>query len=259
MPWWRRPSFDGTSGPPRSSNGASSTHLRWRMPPGRWNACEAVLEVVEPPTQRHLYFWALQASFHEHGAHRGGAHLGLQWFHLHPGQTAVNWGGYGSDGRELDGSVSSLPSAPGNPNTRDLAWHARTPYRLRIERAPTGGWRGSVTDLATGVRTDVRDLWAPGDEVRDVLVWSEVFAPCDGEPTAVRWSGFVVETSAGERVPVDAGIVSYQSVTDGGCVTNDTSLDEAASRERGGLVVVQRAGAGRSTRDGAGLVWPVRS
>lgn len=256
---WRRhrdSSFDGTSGPPRSANGASSTHLRWGMPRGRWTACEAVLEVLVPPTRPHLYFWALQVSFAERGSHRGAGHLGLQWFHLHPGQTAVNWGGYGADGRELDGSVSPLPSTPGNPNTRDYPWCAGTPYRLRIERVAAGRWRGSVTDLAAGARVDVRDLWCPGDELRDAMVWSEVFAPCDGEPTAVRWSAFVLESTTGERVSATTGIVSYQSVADGGCVTNDTSIDEETSRQRGGLVVVQRAAAHRTTRHGDTLAWP---
>jgi hypothetical protein len=248
--------FDGTAGRPRSSNGASSTHLRWRLPAGSWAAAEVTLEVVEPPTQPHLYFWALQASFADGGRRHGGAHLGLQWFHAHPGSTAVNWGGYGADGRELDGSVSSLPSAPGNANTRDFAWRSATPYQLRIERADTGGWRGSVTDLTSNERTDVRDLWAPGAELTDVMMWSEVFAPCDGEPTAVRWSAPVVETADGTRTAIDAVITSYQSVAEGGCVTSNSSLVRLSSvdgddRSQGRSAVEQRTATVRHTPPGA--------
>ena len=102
-------------------NGASSFHLAWDAPTGPWIGADVVLEVTEPPTVPALYFWALQVSFEDRGRAAGGAHLGLQWYPPHPGSTAVNWGGYAPDGRELDGSNSLLPSATGNPNTRDFA------------------------------------------------------------------------------------------------------------------------------------------
>ena len=128
----RRARWDGTSGRPRSSNGASSLHLGWDVPQpvadDPWVAADAVLEVRSPPEVLALYFWALQASFTDRGRHGGAGHLGLQWYPAHPGSTAVNWGGYGPDGRELDGSASTLPSATGNPNTRDYAWSPATPY-----------------------------------------------------------------------------------------------------------------------------------
>ena len=57
--------------------------------------------------------------------------------------------GRDAGGGELDGSASALPSAQDNPNTRDLAWRAATPYRLRIERGDgPGTWRGLVTGPA---------------------------------------------------------------------------------------------------------------
>jgi len=91
-------------------------------------------------------------------------------------------------------SHSALLSALGNPHTRDLAWSPGTPYRLTIEPSPDGppaglaAWRGSVTDLSTGTRTVVRDLYPMGDRILGVTMWSEVFARCDHPSVAVRWS-----------------------------------------------------------------------
>ena len=34
----------------------------------------------------------------------------------------------------LDGTASSLPSTPSDPNTRDYPWREGVPYRLRISR-----------------------------------------------------------------------------------------------------------------------------
>jgi len=230
----RRARWDGTSGRPRSSNGASSLHLDWDVPDAPaddpWVVAEAVLEVRSPPEVLALYFWALQASFTDRGRHGGAAHLGLQWYPAHPGSTAVNWGGYGPDGRELDGSVSDLASATGNPNTRDFRWHAATPYRLRIERAEaTGGrraWRGSVTDEASGTETVVRDLWAPGTGLSNLVVWSEVFAACDAPGTEVRWSDLRLTSETGTHHAVSHVVVNYQAVADGGCVSTDARVDE---------------------------------
>ena len=105
--------WDGTTGPPRSSNAASSFHLQWVVgapPAGRsWVSVEAVLEVLVPPAVPALSFWALQASFADRGRHHGAGHLGLQWYPPHPDSTAVNWGGYDAGGHELSGS--SVPPA----------------------------------------------------------------------------------------------------------------------------------------------------
>jgi len=239
--------WDGTVGTPRSSNRASSLHLRWDAPPGRWTAVEAVLEVVDPPAVRALHFWALQVSFAGGGLDGGGAHLGLQWFEPHPGSTAVNWGGYRPHGGELDGSGSALPSAPRNVNTRDYAWEPGRAYRLRVEHAGPGpggatAWRGSVTDVARGEVTIVRDLWAAGDHLTSPMVWSEVFADCDAPPTTVRWSGLTLEDAGGARTAVERARVNYQRITDGGCATTTSVLGpEPGSFE-------QRTGTPRTTR-----------
>jgi hypothetical protein len=253
----RRARWDGTSGRPRSSNGASSLHLGWDAPEpvadDPWVAADAVLEVRSPPEVLALYFWALQASFTDRGRHGGAGHLGLQWYPAHPGSTAVNWGGYGPDGRELDGSVSPLPSATGNPNTRDYSWSPATPYRLRIERVdpdpaePTSTrcWRGTVTDLGTGARTIVRDLWATGEGLDGLIVWSEVFAPCDAPATEVHWSDLRLTSASGTTRPVAQVVVNYQDVADGGCVTTDTRVDGAG--------VAQLTGTTRTTPKAARL------
>ncbi len=231
--------FDGTRGRPRSGNGASSFHLVWVVPEGPWVEAEAALEVVEPPSTPDLVFWALQASFVDPpslgGRRHGGGHLGLQWYAAHPGSTAVNWGGYGPDGRELSGSPSSLPSATGNRNTRDFAWRAGRRYRLGIAAAPTGGWRGTVIDDA-GEGTIVRDLHAGGTRLDGLVVWSEVFADCDVPAGVVRWTGLRVRDDRGAWVDVARVRVEYQAVADGGCVTTDARVVGDAFEQRTDVV-----------------------
>jgi hypothetical protein len=245
-----RAPWPGVAGRPPSGNGASSFHLFWVMPAGHWAAVEATLEVLEPPTQPDLHFWALQAGFAGPEGSAGAGHLGLQWCPPRPFR-AVNWGGYGAGGGILDGSPSTLPSRTGNPHTRDLDWSPATPYRLRIEhvgRAPDGrrhAFRGSVEDLATGQAVVVRELWAAGDRLERAMVWSEVFAPCDGPTTAVRWCDLAVIDPAGARHEVHDVTVNYQAVADGGCVTTDAAVD--------GTGVVQRTGTTRRTAQDARL------
>lgn len=232
------------SGYPTSSNRASSLHLRWELPRGTGPvvAASVVLEVEQAPPVDDLYFWALQASFVDgSGRRHGGGHLGLQWHRPHPGSRAVNWGGYGASGRELDGSGSALPSATGNPNTRDLWWEPGEPRTLTVEPAEAGGWAGAVG----GVR--VRTLGAGGDRLDGLMVWSEVFAPCDAPPVAVRWSGFRVTTAGGEVVAPVAVHVNYQSRAAGGC-DNTTSLPDPD-----GGAVRQVTGTERQVPQGARL------
>lgn len=247
--------WDGTSGRPRSANGASSFHLFWEAPEGAWTGAEAVLEVVRAPVVRALYFWALQVSFVDRGRAGGGAHLGLQWHPAHPGSTAVNWGGYDDNGRELTGSASELPSETANPNTRDYAWRPGRAYRLRVDRgaqAPGGltAWTGSVVDLASGERTVVRDLFARGTHVGSPMVWSEVFADCDAPGVEVRWRDLRLVDAQGTHA-VEAVVVNYQRVQDGGCVTTDSEVR--------GDDLVQRTGVRRLRRQGERLVLGERS
>ncbi len=248
---WRRLLGGGprTSGFPPSANGASSFHLRWDLPdllaPDRPPAVgvEVVLEVVTAPVVEQLYFWALQVDVAGVGGRRaGGAHLGLQWHPAHPGATAVNWGGYGPDGRELDGSTSALPSATGNPHTRDLSWRPGVPYVLRVDRhpaapAPPGctAWRGTVTGPDGEVV--VRDLYPPGDRLAGVVMWSEVFARCDDPSVQVRWSRPAVLLPDGASLRPVACTTSYQSHPDGGCANTDqfpdpTGLVQVTNRPR---------------------------
>lgn len=254
MSRWRRllggsPGWNGTTGPPRSSNAASSLHLRWDVPPGAWTAVEATLTVDTPPAVPRLVFWALQASFVDRGRRGGGAHLGLQWYPPHPGSTAVNWGGYSPAGPELQGTPSMLPSATGNPNTRDLAWEVGRPYRLRIAPSPDGpdAWRGSVTDLITGEEVVVRDLFADGTTLEVPLVWSEVFCDCDHPGVGATWSDLAVVAADGTRAAVEAVVTSYQSMADGGCVTTDSSVV--------GDSIVQRTNVARRTPAGTRLTF----
>ena len=240
MPLWRRAR---TGGFPPSGNGASSFHLFWQLPTGEGLVEAAVtLEVLTPPAVEHLYFWALQVAFPGEGA----AHLGLQWNHRHPGFGAVNWGGYGAGGSLLTGTESTLPSTPDDPNTRDYAWEPGRPYRLGVRRAAEGGWRGEVTDVATGNTTVVRDLVAAAPYLVEPMVWSEVFARCDDPSVTARWSDFEVVTDRDERIVPGALAVNYQSHVDGGCTNTASRRDD-----RGG--VLQVTNTERLTPQGARL------
>lgn len=249
--------FDGLTGPPPSGNGASSFHLFWDVPAGHWVGAQATFELAEPPAVDKLYFWAMQVGFAQGSRGTGAGHVGPQWFSRRPGQTAINWGGYGADGRELSGSVSPLPSASGNVNTRDYVWHPGRPYRLLVERSsesgPGGqvGWRASVTDLRTGDATFIRDLYAPGDRIESPMVWSEVFAACDDPPAAVRWTDLAVIASDGGRAPVTAVTVNYQALADGGCQNTSSDVDAAG--------FVQRTNTARTTPAGSRLTLDRRS
>lgn len=181
---------------------------------------EATLEVVQAPVVAELHFWALQVSFLEPRGHRGGAHLGLQWYPPHPGGTAVNFGGYRSSGGEIDGTTSSLASATSNPNTRDFDWRPGRPYRLSVGPATApGAWVGAVDGA------NVRQLDAGGDRLDDLMVWSEVFARCDHPTVVVRWSDLVAVAADGSRHRPDRVTVTYQSVQDGGCANTDVQQD----------------------------------
>lgn len=222
MPRWRRDE-PRTTGRPPSANGASSFHLRWGgLPPDAALVEIAVtLEVVTRPVAAQLYFWALQAGFAGPGGRLGAAHLGLQWYAPHPGSTAVNWGGYAATGGILDGTESALPSATGNPNTRDLAWEPGRPYRLAIgPGARPGWWRGTVDGVA------VRELHGGGDRLVDPIMWAEVFARCDDPTVTVRWSELTARTAAGEVVEPDHVGVTYQATADGGCDNTTVGRDD---------------------------------
>lgn len=247
------------SGPPPSGNGASSFHLSWDAPPVPLVGVEVTIEVIEPPTVAELYFWALQVNFERGGGRVGGAHFGLQYHPSYPGAGAVNWGGYADAGGELDGSVSELPSALDNINTRTYPWEPGRRYRYRIGRAPgtdqpddgapSNRWRGSIVDEVTGAETVVRDLFVEADALSGPMVWSEIFADCDHPSAAVRWTDPLVITTDGRRVPITAVRLNYQRHGDGGCANTNTFVDTSIAG--GGFV--QRSNTERTNPTGQRL------
>ena len=223
-----------TSGEPHSPNGASSFHLVWTVPQVPLKSVAATLEVLEPPANKRLHFWALQVSFAGEGRPQGAGHLGLQWNSRHPESTAANWGGYGPPSARrslLSGSESALSSARNDPNTRDYSWKPGHRYRLAImeaDRAPDGlyGWRGTVADLESETEVIVRDLYSTGDHLISPVVWSEVFARCEQRTVTVRWSDLTAVTATGEEIRPRSVRVNYQSRSDGGCDNTSVALDE---------------------------------
>lgn len=166
----------------------------------------------------------------------------------------MNWGGYYSSGSsetgELPGSELQLQSAPGNPNTGDYLWTAGHRYRYQIERSPERGWRGSIIDTGTGAQTVIRDLFCDGDELTNLMVWTEAFADCDDPPTTVRWSNLRIATDHDRALAVGAVRVNYQSLADGGCITSDCVGDQSEGAATG---ITQRTGVPRTTAQGSML------
>ncbi len=246
--WWQG---RAEGRPPVARSGVSSFHAWWQDWPSNEPIVDVAvtIEVVTPPAVDKLYFWALQASFSDGRRGYGAAHLGLQWNPLHPGLTAVNWGGYGDPSvtsSVLSGSRSTLPSRPNDENTRDYPWRAGVPYTLRIQRA-ADGWAGSVTDGSSGVTHEVRRLFAGGERLTSPIVWAEVFAGCSDPPTEVRWSSLTVVTASGQALGPQRLRLTFPA---DGCPNTDTVVDVGGVRS---LTNVTRTG-----RDGAVVVAPPR-
>jgi hypothetical protein len=245
-----------TSGEPGSDNGASSFHLVWSVPQTPLKSVAATLEILEAPTAKRLYFWALQVSFGADRQLQGAAHIGLQWNPKHPGSTAVNWGGYGPSSatrRLLKGSPSQLPSIRNDDNTRDFGWKEGHRYRLEIspgEGAPPGyfAWRGSVTDLESGEETEIRTLFTKGDQLLAPMVWTEVFARCEHPRVTVRWSDLVATALNGDEIRPRTVRANYQARHDGGCDNTTAAVDE--------LGVLQVTHSRRQVPQGANLPIP---
>lgn len=232
---------------------ASSFHLFWQGVPDHVVRCAATVEVLRPPAVSELYFWALQVSFRSESHQTGGAHIGLQHHPSYPGAGAVNWGGYDDVvGGIIEGTTSKLPSALGNANTRTYAWFPERPYRYEVFRVESGWWRGTITDMATGVTTTIRDLNGhDADRLGGIMVWSEVFAPCQAPLVAVRWRDFSYETSDGVAGGPGELSVNYQSVQNHGCTNTNVYLDEVG--------VVQATSVDRVTSQGRLLEWLPRA
>jgi hypothetical protein len=228
--------------------GVTAFHLWWQGL-GRERLVEvaATLEILEEPRVRHTYFWALQATFADDRRSHGAAHLGPQWYPRFADSRAMNWGGYASppDQAVLAGTPPALPGFADDPNTRGYPWRAGVPYRLRIRRGERG-WAGEVTDTSTGARVVLRELLAGGDHLRDVVMWAEVFAPCESPPTLVRWSDLAGLTADGRTVRPDR--VSVSLPAEGNCPNTDVVVD--------GVGICQLTGAVRRSRAGDVLAVP---
>ena len=192
-------------------------HLWWKGMPDPRDADPMVdvavtLEVLQEPSVPALYFWALQASFHDSsGARLGAAHTGLQWNHRHAGGRAVNWGGYIEGGGvtgTIGGTVSTLSGIPGDVNTYDFPWRTGAPYRFVIARS-AGGWTSTVHDLERGEPTVIRELAIGGDRLAGVVVWTEPFCKGTDPPVAVRWSDPSATRRSGAQVRPMAMDVRY--------------------------------------------------
>ncbi|MDE0170041.1 MAG: hypothetical protein OXS29_11055 [bacterium] len=239
-------------GLPPSPNGASSFHIWWEIPDVPLASVSAILEVLTPLAVSRLAFFAIQASFWSHARQEGGAHTGIQWNPRHPRNLAVNWGGYDRVGEILPGTESPLPSAPGDPNTRDFAWVPAARYRLTIgPRSPgaenTGRWPARIEGLETGEDVVVRHLLCDSDHLRAPVVWSELFTRCDDPTIEVRWSEPTALGLDGEPVRVDRGRVTYQAYDAGGCTNTTVEVDRVG--------ILQRSGSERRTAHDSVVEW----
>jgi hypothetical protein len=227
--------------------GVSAFHLWWQGLEGEELAEVSVgFEVLREPASDRTYFWALQATFADGHRSYGAAHLGLQWYSRFADCRAANWGGYASppDQGVFNGTPPALPGFPDDPNTRAYPWRTGVVYEFRIRRGERG-WAGEVADTSTGERVVLRELLAGGDRLRDVVLWAEVFAPCEAPTTEVRWTDLAAVTAAGERRRPDRVRLSLPG--DGNCPNSDLVLDERGFR--------QVTGAVRHVSDG--LTYPV--
>lgn len=231
-------------GRPPSGNGASSFHLFWQIEPARYTHAAVTFELEADPQHDRLVFWALQASFTDGTRNYGGAHFGFQWHPDYDDRRAVCWGGYADVGGELGGDPPLLPSPHGNHNVAHFAWTAGKPWRWHIGPTPgrAGWWRASIEHLSTGEVTPVRDLHGGGTHLRDLMVWTEVFAHCDDPSMRMRWSDFAAATESGDTHRPTALSVNYQRYDDGGCTNTDVELGDG--------YVAQVTNAGRTTPQG---------
>lgn len=234
------PTQSRLTGPPTSSNAASSFHLWLDVPSEPLVSASATIEIIQPPAVDRLFFWALQASFTKGSRTVGAGHFGLQNYSRHPNSGAVNWGGYYSGGGELPGSTSLLGSGANNQNTRDYEWVPQRQYRYKIWQSPETGrrvWRASITDLSSGDETVVRDLHVDADGLASPVVWTESFAHCEEPGVAVRWSDIEVLTKRGQVIRPETGTTNYQTYANGGCSNTSFEVDSVG--------VVQRTGTER--------------
>jgi len=234
------------AGPPTSASGSSSFFLWWDLSHGVPLVEIAVtLIVARRPDIDRLVTFAIQAAFVKPDG--GSCHLGLQHHPRFPDRSAVNWDGYDAKGEPLDATEPTLPSATGEDATRDFTWDQDVAYRFMIERGaeyPDGTfrWKGSVTNLDTGVREVIRELSNASPNMRAPVMYVESHASCDGPGFEARWSDATAVLLDGRVRSVRSMRVDYQPKAAGGC-TNTNSVVE-------GNDFVQRAGQMRTTKPG---------
>ncbi len=139
----------------------------------------------------------------------------------------MNWGGYGKTAdvsSVLDGTRSTLPGIEGDANTRSFPWTPGIDYQFTISRGERG-WRSTVVDTSTGERTVIRELFAGGDRLNGLVVWMEIFAPCDAPATMVRWSDLAVADDARGAVHHARSLRTSFPDVDGACTNNDSRVD----------------------------------
>jgi hypothetical protein len=235
------------SGTPTSASGSSSFFLWWDLPYGeRLTEISVTLEISTRPEIDRLVSFALQGAFLKPGG--GSCHLGIQHHPQFPQRGAVTWEGYTGKGDHLESDAPRLPSAIDDAAIRDFAWRKGVPYRLTIERGdefPDGRfpWTGSITNLSTGARDQIRELISESPHIRGPVMYVESYAPCDGPRFEARWSNATAVSVDGGVRAVKSMRVDYQPHAAGGC-TNTNSRVEGAE-------FVQRAGQMRTTKPGS--------
>jgi len=235
------------AGTPTSASGASSFFLWWNLPYGeKLTEISVTLEVASRPEIDRLVSFSMQGAFLKPGG--GSCHVGLQHHPRFPERGAVNWDGYTAKGDRLESDVPSLPSAIDELATLTFPWHSGTPYRLTIERGDERSdgrfpWTGSITDLRTGERDEIRQLISDSAHVRGPVVYIESFGPCDGPRFEARWSNATAVSDDGAVRTVTSMRVDYQPHAAGGCTNTNASVE--------GAEFVQRAGQMRTTKAGS--------
>lgn len=235
------------SGTPPSASGASTFFLWWDLPyTEKLTEIAVTLEVVLRPEVDRLVTFALQSAFLRPGG--GSCHLGLQHNPEFPDRCAVNWDGYTAKGKRLESDEPSSTASGDELATRGFRWQKGVPYRLSIERGDqlddgTYRWIGSVTDMQSGERHEIRRLLSRSPHMRGPVMYIESHGPCDGPRIEARWSNATAVSVGGGVRTVRSMRVDYQPHAAGGCTNTNSSVEDK--------YFIQRAGQMRTTKAGS--------